>query len=157
MQEFIYDSIRRNSSLCTCNKQKYIHQYEYNFTLINQLQYTMNIQLWNNRSSIFNKQARGACLIKNEFFQISKAVIINIGRFLISIFIFCCHLFNLFWHFQSFSIIWFNLFISLRTFKLTIPSNLNKFYIFFHLKLLLLVFFHFTSFKPLSRYSRAWQ
>mgnify|MGYP000485297505 CR=1 FL=1 len=41
------------------NKGIYI-QYKYNFTLINQLQYTMNIQLRNNESAIFNKKARGA-------------------------------------------------------------------------------------------------
>ena len=41
------------------NKSIYI-QYKYNFTLINQLQYTMNIQLRNNDSAIFNKKsARG--------------------------------------------------------------------------------------------------
>ena len=49
------------------NKSIYI-QYKYIFTLINQLQYTMNIQLRNNESAIFNKKARGAYLIKNDFF-----------------------------------------------------------------------------------------
>jgi len=39
------------------NKSIYI-QYKYNFTLINQLQYTMNIQLRNNESAIFNKKKR---------------------------------------------------------------------------------------------------
>jgi len=41
------------------NKSIYI-QYKYNFILINQLQYTMNVQLRNNTSAIFNKKsARG--------------------------------------------------------------------------------------------------
>ena len=44
-------------------------QYKYNFTLINQLQYTMNIQLRNNDSAIFNKKARGAYLIKETSFS----------------------------------------------------------------------------------------
>jgi len=40
------------------NKGIYI-QYKYNFTLLNQLQYTMNIQLRNNESAIFNKKRKG--------------------------------------------------------------------------------------------------
>ena len=64
------------------NKSIYI-QYKYNFTLIDKLQYTMNIQLRNNTSAIFNKKSARAYLIKRAF-------IINMGRFLISIFIFCC-------------------------------------------------------------------
>ena len=75
------------------NKSIYM-KYKYNFTLINQLQYTMNIQLRNNISAMFNKKARGAYLILNKkrfSFQISKAFIMNMGRFLISIFIFCFH------------------------------------------------------------------
>jgi len=44
-------------SVHAINKTIYI-QYKYNFTLINQLQYTMNIQLRNNETAIFNKIKR---------------------------------------------------------------------------------------------------
>ena len=62
------------------NKSIYI-QYKYNFTLINQLQYTMNIQLRNNESAIFNKKkARGPYLIKkwvDFLFPFLFSVVIN--------------------------------------------------------------------------------
>ena len=67
--------------LCVHAIKKSIYiQCKYNYTLLNQLQYTMNIQLRNSTSTIFNKKARGEYLIKISFFQISKAFIMNMDR-----------------------------------------------------------------------------
>ena len=53
------------------NKSIYI-QYKYNYPLINQLQYTMNIHLRNNESAIFNNESARGILNKKKGFSNCK-------------------------------------------------------------------------------------